>query len=676
VNSYINSYPYDNFFSQKYDIVFFVLKLLLSLAQSYLDYNKDVLNIILIFITFLFIFIVYSFSLYVFYLIFISKNALYVYMNFYNKLRIFYLLLIFECLLFRLALHVSGDYIPYLIYVVILVVFNLYLVTAKFYEYLYTFANTSQNYLAVCWFVLSNDINRQDFIIEWISNHKNKCIGNASDCPICCKLIKDFDIYSDEQLIGSKREIIENQFLNFSNKVKNKNKNEIAKTERRTLVSNIFPPFAFFNALIKMIERNKKNMSKEDLIRLDFIQLTTLFLNEERGIDFLIFNKICVCLLKYQKQSQILMTFIIILDLLRSSDKFCNQKYEIIQKNEELRNSLTLYLKEYEEFLLYKVKSPMNYYDISTKYKSFRDLLVTIHIYFKKNIECNYELILMRYIYEILVNSKFYHIQPFDLNNYSEFLEYHFTNSRTFLLKYNMEKDLFLIIKASKEMHKYQGCVFSQIFPEEFRNIAVKKFKSQLNNIEEKDSKHLYEFLIESNYKNYGFIESFKINYVIYPTTLINELFIQGNYRIGYNNLIIFLCSPNGEESLLTYSFQLYKYFGLTPQDVSILYNFGVPIHFEHIFNDSNFLNNKDEKNKIEYVFKYKNYISFFKQLFSFDIIKESQNYSQIKEKQKQFELLAKEDKEVNFQISKKWECKEKFKKYNVYVIKEIKKKN
>ena len=675
VNSYINSYPYDNFFSQKYDIVFFVLKLLLSLAQSYLDYNKDVLNIILIFITFLFIFIVYSFSLYVFYLIFISKDALYVYMNFYNKLRIFYLLLIFECLLLRLALHVSGDYIPYLIYVVILVVFNLYLVTAKFYEYLYTFANTSQNYLAVCWFVLSNDINRQDFIIEWISNHKNKCIGNAADCPICSKLIKDFDIYSNEQLIGSKREILENQFLNFSNKVKNKNKNEIAKTERRTLVSNIFPPFAFFNALIKMIERNKKNMSKEDLIRLDFIQLTTLFLNEERGIDFLIFNKICICLLKYKKQSQILMTFVIIFDLLRSSDKFCNQKYEILQKNEELRNSLTLYLKEYEDFLLYKAKSPMNYYDISTKYKSFRDLLVTIHIYFKKNIECNYELILMRYIYEILVNSKFYHIQPFDLNNYSEFLEYHFTNSRTFLLKYNMEKDLFLIIKASKEMHKYQGCIFSQIFPEEFRNIAVKKFKSQLNNIEEKDSKHLYEFLIESSYKNYGFIESFKINYVIYPTTLINELFIQGNYRIGYNNLIIFLCSPNGEESLLTYSFQLYKYFGLTPQDISLLYNFGVPIYFENIFNDINFLNNKEEKNKIEYVFKYKNYISFFKQLLSFDIIKESQNYSQIKEKQKQFELLAKEDKEVNFQISKKWECKEKSKKYNVYTIKEIKKK-
>ena len=673
VNSYINSYPYDNFFSRKYDIVFFMLKLLVSLAQSYLDYNKDILNIIVIFITFLFIFLCYAFALYVFYLIFISKDALYVYMNFYNKLRIFYLLLIFECLLFRLALHVSGDYIPYLIYVVILVVFNLYLVTAKFYEFLYTFANTSQNYLAVCWFVLSNDINRQDFIIEWISNHKNKCTGKSSDCPICSKLIIDLDIYSDEHLLALKKEVLDNQFLNFSNKAKNKNKNEIAKVERRTLVSIIFPPFEFFNALIKMIERNKRNLSKEDLIRLDFIHLTTLFLNEDRGIDFLIFNKICNCLLKYQKNPQILMTFILIFDLLRSSDKFCNQKYEILQKNEELRNSLTLYLKEYEEFLLYKAKSPMNYYDISTKYKSFRDLLITIHIYFKKNIECNYELILMRYIYEILVNSKFYHIQPFDLNNYSEFLEFHFTNCRTFLLKYNMEKDLFFIIKASKEIYKYQGCVFSQIFPEEFREIALKKFKAQLNNIEEKDSKHFYEFLIESNYKNYGFIESFKINYVIYPTTLINELFIQGNYRIGYNNLIIFLCSPNGDESLLTYSFQLYKYFGLTPQDVSLLYNFGIPIYFENIFNSNNLLNN--EKSKIEYIFKYKNYILFFKQLFSFDIIKESQNYSQLKEKQKQIELLAKEDKEVIFQIYKKWEFKEKSKKYNIYSIKEIKKK-
>ena len=680
VNSYIDLYPYERFYSQKYDLVFFLLKVLIATTNSYLEYNNNYLNIIVIFLSVVFIFIYYTFSLFTFFLVFVSKDSLYIYMNFSNRLRIFYILLILECLLLRLCLHASGDYIPYLVYLAILIVFNIYLVTAKFNIFLYTNANTSQNFLAVCWFVQSNEINKQDFIIEWISNHKIKCSLDSSDCPICSKLKIDFDIYSDKHLLELKRETAESQFLNLNNKFKIKN--ELTKNEKRTLISNMFPPFIFFNALINLAEKYKKGMTEDDLIRLDFIHLTTLFLNEERDIDFIIFNKICHCLIKYQKSSQILTTFLLIFNLIRTSEKFCNQKYEILQKNEELRNSLTIYLKEYEDFILYKEKSPINYYDISCKYKSFKDLLVTIHMYFKKNIECNYELILMRYIYEALINSKkSYHIQPFDLNNYSEFLEFHFTNSRTFLLKYKIEQELFFIIKASKEILKYQGSRFCLIFPEELREVALKKFKSQLNDIEEKESKHIFEFLIESNLKNYGFVESFKMNYVIYPTNMINELFIQANYRISYNNLIIFLNSNNGDESLFSFSFQLYKFFALTPQDVSLLYNYGIPILFQNLFIKKNNVHSQIQKDKdnikekVEYIFKYKFYVMILKRILSFDIMKESPNFSAIQEKEKQFELLAKEDKEVVFHIYKKWECKNELKTYNIYTIKEIKKK-
>ena len=683
VNSYINLYPYERFYSQKYDIVFFTLKVFIALSQSYLEYNEDYINIIVTFITFIYIFIFYAFALYTLYLIFLSQDSLYMYMNFSNKLRIFFILLTFECLILRICLHASGDHIPYLVYLVILIIFNIYLVNAKFNEYLYTAANTSQNFLAVCWFVQSNEINRQDFIVEWISNHKNKCSLDSSDCPICSKIKVDFDIYSDKHLLELKKENVENQYLNFNTKIKNKN--ELSKSEKRTLISNMFPPFLFFNSLINLVEKAKNKLSKDDTIRLDFIYLTTLFLNEEKDIDFIIFNKICHCLIKYQKKSQILTTFLLIFDLIRTSERFCNQKYEIIQKNEELRNSLAEYLKEYEEFILYKEKSPLNYYDISCKYKSFKDLLITIHTYFKKNIECNYELILMRYIYETLINSKkSYHIQPFDLNNYSEFLEFHFTNSRTFLLKYKIDQELFFIIKGSKEILKYQGNRFCLIFPEELRKIALNKFKSQLNDISENESKHIFEFIMDSNFKNYGFIESFKMNYVIYPTNIINELFIQANYRVSYNHLIIFVKTNNTEEALFSFSFQLYKFFGLTPQDLSLLYNYGVPISFQNIFNKKNENiskiykekeNIKEEKNKIEYVFKYKYYLVLLKRILSFDIMKDSQNYSQIKEKEKQFEAFAKEDKDVIFQIYKKWECKNELKTYNIYTIKEVKKK-
>jgi len=42
-------------------------------------------------------------------------------------------------------------------------------------------------------------------------------------------------------------------------------------------------------------------------------------------------------------------------------------------------------------------------------------------------------------------------------------------------------------------------------------------------------------------------------------------------------------------------------------------------------------------------------------------------------DKLKQFETQAKEDKEIIFQITKKFECNTKLKTYNVYSIKEIK---
>ena len=118
---------------------------------------------------------------------------------------------------------------------------------------------------------------------------------------------------------------------------------------------------------------------------------------------------------------------------------------------------------------------------------------------------------------------------------------------------------------------------------------------------------------MESNLKNYGFIESFKMNYIIYPTNLINELFVQANYRIGYSNLIIFVKSNNSEEALFSFSFQLYKFFGLSPQDISLLNNYGIPIFFQNIFIKKSNLqsqiqkeNNKEEKYKIVYIFKYK----------------------------------------------------------------------
>ena len=442
------------------------------------------------------------------------------------------------------------------------------------------------------------------------------------------------------------------------------------------MISNLFPPFEFFKALINLIEKNKQSMTRNDLIRYDFVQITTLFQSDDKLIDFIIYNKIFYCINKHKKNSRVLMTYILLYDLFGLSDKISKQKYEILQKNEELRNSLNQYLKDYEEFILYKEKTPVNYYEISNKYKDFKDLLITIHAYFKNNIECNYELILMRYIYEILVNAKFSHTQPFDLNTYSEFLEYHFSHSRLLLLKYNIEKEVFLIIKGSKEMQKYQGKQFSTIFPRELRDEGSLLFKKQLNNLDKNESKTIFEFVVETKIKDTKFIDSFKMNFAFYPTCVINELFLQANYKIGYLNLIVFE-SYNQEETLYSYSFQLYKFLGVTPKDIQLLKSSGISFNFNTLFKKRTLETpeNKEEKQKHEYIFSSRDYLFIYKKIIHLDIIKESQNYSQMSDKLKQFELQAKEDKEIIFQITKKFECETKLKTYNIYSIKEIKKK-
>ena len=71
-------------------------------------------------------------------------------------------------------------------------------------------------------------------------------------------------------------------------------------------------------------------------------------------------------------------------------------------------------------------------------------------------------------------------------------------NDKIILMKYFIEYDYFLIIKGSKELLKYQGKLFSKIFPPLFESIAISKFKEQLINQEQKEKKALFEFFTKS----------------------------------------------------------------------------------------------------------------------------------------------------------------------------------
>ena len=188
VESFFTHYPYDSFFSAKCDMIFCTLKCLIALNKNYLFYNNLKVNYISEFLTVLTLVIFIGYILFIIYLFFFSYQILYFFMTGFNMLRLFLLLFMFESIAVRILLNDNNDYKSFLVFEVILLIFDIYIIFASFYNYVLSKAIKSQNYLAVSWFIQANKIDIQQFITEWIANHKTVCIDE--NCEICEELIK------------------------------------------------------------------------------------------------------------------------------------------------------------------------------------------------------------------------------------------------------------------------------------------------------------------------------------------------------------------------------------------------------------------------------------------------------------------------------------------------------
>ena len=704
IDSCLKEYPYDLFFSAKFDIICFFLKMCITFNLNYIIYHEDYIDFIAIFISFLIIVTFLAFFIFTFIIIFYSESVMYFHLSFYNKLRIFYILFIFESVLFRLILNSNEDHIPFIIYLIICFCLNCYIIIIGFDSLVLQRVIINQNYLGVCWFIQGNDIDIQHFIAEWITYHKTLC--SLNHCLICQEIgNKDKNYFGDYCFNDNKTNA-----KNFLGKVqtivskKKPSNNKKVSIDSTNLINKIFPPFKFSEILLKMAERRKKFMDNDDLIRFDFLHIMVLFLSEV-SIEFHLFNELSKLIWKYSENRNVYVSLLLVYDIIKKSNLDIIKGYDIIKKNEDLRNNLSEYIKTYENFIKYGDKSPSNYIQISNEFHKFKEIVKDIHVLFKKNIECNYQLLLMRYAYESLLHLQFKNMQPFDLNYYSDFLDFHFSNDKIILMKYFIEYDYFLIIKGSKELLKFQGKLFSKIFPPLFETTATNKFKEQLINQEQKDRKPLFEFFMKSMSPNVnpnlGFVESIKMKYLIYPTNSINELFIQANYVNNYNNIMIFEDTGN-DEILITFSPQMYKIIGLTPDMIASLKKTMNYISFNNIFNfkngnindqnqlsiinsvhssnifNTNYNNNNDiNQNKNEqdnlYNFQYKIYYPYYLTLVA-NLLRDNINSSQVKEKVAEISNLAKEQKEISFIVFKKFELNIGNNKYNVYTLKEHKK--
>ena len=688
IESYFAYYPYDSFFSAKCDMIFCTLKCVISLEKNYVFYNNGKIDFIAEFlVTFLLIaFIGYSF--YLVYLFFFSYQILYFFMTGFNMLRTLFIVFMFESIVTRLILYKDQDYKSFLVYEVIYLVFDCYIILGEFYNYVLSKAIKSQNYLAVCWFIQANKIDIQQFITEWIANHKTVCFDK--NCEICEELIKGHIALDEAEFTDNEKEPLTKNNINnnnHNNNSHNKNNNSSIKKDDMNvnLIMKIYPPYQFNLKLINISMKIKKSFGDDDLIRLDFLYLTVLFLSN-RNVEYRLFSKICNLIIQYYSNINVSVTLLLIFEIIRKSNLDLIKGYDLIKKNEDLRNSLKEYITEYENFIHFGAKSPENYLYISGKFREFKQLTKSIHTLFRKNIECNYQLLIMRYAYETLLHIKFKNMTPFDLGFFTDFLEYHYSKDKLFLVKYIIDRDTFTIIKGSKEVLKFQDNSLESIFPDYLKETGLELFKNQLENVEKNDQKPLFSFVIKDLYHSeiFGFVDSFKMKYFVYPTNMINELLMQANFINNFTNIMIFE-ELEGEQILFSFSAQLYKYFGLTPNMVYILKKAGMNITFDTLFPKKKSKKNKKErKNQNQnqlilddntFQFEYKTFLPLYQKLLECDGLNDVSNYSQLKDKLNEISMMAQEQKELVFNIQPKELFENYGVKYSIYHIKEQKKK-
>ena len=686
IESYFAYYPYDSFFSAKCDMIFCTLKCVISLEKNYVFYNHDKIDYIA---EFLVVFLLISFigySFYLVYLFFFSYQILYFFMTGFNMLRTLFIVFMFESILTRILLNKDKDFKSFLVYEAIYLLFDCYIILGQFYNYVLSKAIKSQNYLAVCWFIQANKIDIQQFITEWIANHKTVCFDK--DCEICEELVKghlaiDETVLSDNNS-DNEKEALNNNIIGNNNSHNKNNQSNIKKDDMNVnLIMKIYPPYQFNLKLINISMKIKKSFGADDLIRLDFLYLTVLFLSN-RNVEYRLFSKICNLIIQYYSNINVSVTLLLIFEIIRKSNLDLIKGYDLIKKNEDLRNSLKEYITEYENFIHFGAKSPENYLFISGKFREFKQLTKSIHTLFKKNIECNYQLLIMRYAYETLLHIKFKNMTPFDLGFFNDFLEYHFSKDKLFLVKYIIDRDTFTIIKGSKEVLKFQDNSLESIFPDYLKETGLELFKNQLENVEKNDQKPLFSFVIKDLYHSeiFGFVDSFKMKYFVYPTNMINELLLQANFINNFTNIMIFE-ELEGEQILFSFSAQLYKYFGLTPNMVYILKKAGMNITFDTLFPKKKSKKSKKERknqNKIilddnSFHFEYKTFLPLYQKLLECDGLNDVSNYAQLKDKLNEISMMAQEQKELIFNIQPKELFENYGIKYSIYHIKEQKKK-
>ena len=550
----ISDFPFDMNFSVIFNVINFFSKFLIVIDKNLVNFfgTENKRNEIIFFQTI-------GISLYIFLFVYIiillilkESKILYFPLNFYTKFQIF--LVIFSGFSIIYGFLIKDQNCFEMLFLVIITFIFLFLFFIFKYNQIIIYKITnSTNLIVILKFLICTDSDKEIFMIKWLSNHKTNC-RKIKNCGICDTINKN--IINDYELTFEK-------FFKL-----------------------------FLNCKIKSIKKNKENLNAYEIIYLDILSLYSMNFNNDFQ-KFKFYLKFYQISSKYKKENlNVYFNLMTIFNQFKIKNKeFYNiyEGYKQINNNEKLFKN---FFNDIENFILYETKSPKNLINLSNKIYYFSKNPLIIKLLNNSPSNYTYDVVIMRYLFEIITKNPFNNSDFFEINNYEDFLNNHFYYDNFIVIHYNILSESFIIIHSSSKLRKFIGKNFEKIFPKYLKKYAKKKILFFLNENNFKDNNNEFNFVINDNINNEGFIEHFNLKFVMYPSEKFGEMLIYGNFKCN-NNLILILFEEinkgkNKKEVLVTFSFNFKKFLGINPEIIKIFSNFNHFIKFGIIFKKIN----------------------------------------------------------------------------------------
>ena len=257
---------------------------------------------------------------------------------------------------------------------------------------------------------------------------------------------------------------------------------------------------------------------------------------------------------------------------------------------------IILFVEDLEKFLSADFsKNPIDFISFS---KTVSSTEVILKYSYQNLIECSikneYQKIILRVILEGLLNKIFSlsgtMLVTGDIGMYDEILDKYYNNEKVLKIKINLNKKSSTIVKVGRDLNVYWYKPFESLIPQEFQKIGIEKFfndEPQDNNItRSKLFPQKFHFIVWN--KDHD-LKQFVYEYGIYPKLEDNVAFVDGNYKLGKDILIVTKkYIHSSKEIIFILSDSLKKIMYINQSLLTILNRYNISLEINEFLQDSN----------------------------------------------------------------------------------------